>query len=500
MMPLWGNWSLRTAPMPRALPWHGFRLLRLSLPLVAVGMEFCWVYPWVLFFTGLSYGRSPVPFLSAWSVCGLLVLGHLTVRVALALPWPLRLTRVGVVAMGVVAGLSTVKITYYPEFVAWDLGWVWVLVRAAHDALPVVVPPVTGALAVTALWGRGVVLGEREFTHFEIERAFRRGVGWSVLFVLLFALYGDTAGFSLAGPAAGYLLAFLSLSLVALAVARLVGIWEESQADEDQALAINRHWLLLLVGVVGLIFVVATSVSGLLGMNLWAVLLAIVRPLAPILEVLFFIIFAVAMIIARGILFVISRLRFGRTAVPPAAPSDPFAEFLRRIQSIGFSPDVVSGARWGMVLVVVGVLSVLVAISVVRARRRKRQGDGDERESVWSADAALAGVGAAWRSLWARRRQVEASAGPEVNAIRALYRDLLRLGARLGVPRQRYQTPYEYLPRLHERLPNSGSDLVAMTDAYVRVRYTPHAPRAEEIAEAQLTLERIVSRTERVEP
>ncbi len=483
---------LRRTELRRLAPWRGFRLLRACLPLAAIVMEFCWAYPWVLLLTGVFYGRAPTPLLPAGSALALLLLGHLSVEVAARIPQPLRRGRAGVVAVGLVAGALAVKHTYYPEFAVWQLGWVWALAQAAHDALPTVAPPVMGALTATALWWRGVVLGQREFTHAEIEFAFRRGVGWSVAFVLLFALYGESIGFSLTGPAISYLLGFLSLGLIVLAVARLVGIWEESHADEEQALAINRHWLLLLVILVGTMLLVGTLLSSLVSVDVWAHVYALLRPLAPVVEVLFLIIFAVAAVIARAILYVLERVRMVRPPMRPPVAPDPFGDFLRRLQQIDLPAQVTTTARWGMVIAVVVILSLLVALAVIRARQRARRVDEDEHESVWSMRVALGSLGAAWRSLWKRhalRSGEQEAAG--VSAIRELYRQLLRLGAEVGLPRFRYQTPYEYLPRLRARVPERDGELGTMTEAYVRVRYTPHLPDREEIAEVRAAFETI---------
>lgn len=469
---------------------RGFGILKAILPLVGIVMEFCWLYPWILLLTGMFYGRTPTPLLDAWTVFALLLLGSVTLKAVIGRPWPLLWARVTVVGVGLLAGLAAIKINYYPGYALFDLRWIPVLFRAAHDALPVVVPAVMGALAATLLWWRGVVLAEREFSHFEIDRGFRRGVGWSVLFVLFSAVYGDTRGFALTQPAPAYLLAFFSLSLLALAVARLVGIWQESQADEGQALAMNRHWLLLLLGVVGLIFSGAVVLSGLLNVDFRPALGALFRPLVPVIEFVFLVIFSVALVIARVIVFIFSRLPFRRgaeRAVPTNPPS--LADIFKDLP-----PHVVSGARWGMVLLVVVLLIVLVAISVVRARRRQRARDEDERASVWSTESLVAGLGAAWRSLWSRLRPPQSSREiPAVSEIRVVYRELLRLGAALGVPRQPYQTPYEYRPRLAQRLPESDADLFALTEAYIRVRYTPHIPAEGEITAARVALERVTA-------
>ena len=465
-------------------------LLRAALPVGLVAIEFCWLYPWLLLFTGAFYGSGAAPLLPAGPAFSLLVLGFLTVRVALARPWSLTAARTGVVAVGLGAGLTAVKLAYYPQYAAWDLRWLAALVRAAHDALPVVVPAVMAALLAALLWWRGIVLGEREFTHFEIERAFRRGVAWTIVFMIFFVIYGDSRGFEAATAAPAYLLGFFSLGLIMLAVTRLLSIWQESQADEAQALAANRHWLLLLIAVVGVILTGATLFSGVVNLQFRPTILRGLAPLVPVVEFLFLIAFSIALVIARGILYVLSQFprRFGQVERPPEA-GRPLEELLRDLP-----PGVVSGARWGMVAVVVGLLVLLIAIAVVRSRRRAKKPGEDERESVWSTTLLLAGLGQAWRNLWARLRAARTEPEPEsVSAIRAVYRELLRLGVSLGIARRPSETPYEYRPRLAERLPEDRWDIDSLTEAYVRVRYTPESPSPADVESARDALDRIRS-------
>lgn len=466
----------------------GFGVLRTALPLSTIAIEFCWVYPWILLLTGAFYGPVAVPLLPSLAAFALLALGYTVVRVVLAQPWPLVRARVAVVAAGIIAGLYAVKLTYYPGEAAYDLRWIIALMRSAHDALPVVLPSTMGALTATLLWWRGVVLGEREFTHFEVDRAFRRGVGWTIAFVILFVLYGDTRGFAVAQSAPTYLLGFFSLSLVMLAVTRLLTIWEESQADETQALAANRHWLLLLVAVVGLILSGAAFISGLLSIQFRPVMLQALRPLEPVVEVIFLAVFAVALVIAKAIVFVISRLPWRLRGIEaPGRLDQPLSALLRDLP-----PTVVSSARWGIVLLVVALLVLLVAIAVVRARRKARKAGDDERESVWDPQSLLAGLGNAWRSLWARFQSVPSEADLfETSAIRAIYRDLLRLGTRHGVSRKTYETPFEYQPRLTSALPDGAADIATLTDAYTRVRYSPHRPGPDEVTDAKSALDRV---------
>jgi hypothetical protein len=463
-------------------------MLRALLPAGSVAMEFCWLYPWLLLFTGAFYGPGTSPLLSGGAAFVVLAAGFAAVRAALARPWALSTARAMVVGAGLAVGLGAVKTAYYPSSPAWDLRWVVALARAAHDALPVVTPAVMASLLAALLWWRGVILGERDFTHFEIERAFRRGVAWTIFFVVLFAIYGDSRGFATAAPAPAYLLGFFSLGLIMLAVTRLLAIWQESQADDAQALAANRHWLLLLVAVVGLILTGASLFSGAVSLQFRPGILRILAPLAPVVEFLFLIAFSIALVIARAIIYVLSQFprRFSPADRPPDA-ARPLEELLRELP-----PGVVATARWGMVALIVGLLILLIAIAVVRGRRRARKPGDDERESVWSTPLLLAGLGQAWRNLWARLRQARSEPEAEsVGAIRAIYRELLRLGAALGVGRNPSETPYEYRPRLSTRLPDGADEVSSLTEAYVRVRYALDSPAAADVVAAREALDRL---------
>lgn len=463
------------------------------LALTIVAIEFTWAYPWVLLVSGAFYGATAAPLLRPAMACALLALAYLLVRAVAARPWSLRHSRTLVVAAGVLSGLTALRLAYYPGRGPLDVRWIGTLLVAAHDVLPAITPQVFAALLATILWWRGVVLGEREFSYFEVDRAFRRGIGWSVVFVILLSLYGESRGFALAASAPAYLLAFFSLSLTMLSVTRLLMLWEETHADPAQALAANRHWLLLLFGVVGVIFLLAGVLATAVHVEVWPVLVRVLRPLAPVMEVIFYMLFAVAMVIARALVFVFTRLPFRGMASPsPRTAPPPFRDLLKDLP-----PQVVSGARWGLVVLVIAALVMFVAISVVRARRRTRKRDDDERESVWSSEAVLGGLGEAWRR-WLRRlrpaaRDHELAA---VGIMRTLYREMLQTGTAAGAPRARHQTPHEYSPVITGRLPEAGPDIEMLTEAYARARYSPQLPDPVEIAAAEGALERIKTSAE----
>jgi hypothetical protein len=65
--------------------------------------------------------------------------------------------------------------------------------------------------------------------------------------------------------------------------------------------------------------------------------------------------------------------------------------------------------------------------------------------------------------------------------IRRIYAALLDRADRAGLPRHESETPFEFYPRLARAFPDAGTDLHAITDAYVAVHYAEHAATRAEV-------------------
>ena len=64
------------------------------------------------------------------------------------------------------------------------------------------------------------------------------------------------------------------------------------------------------------------------------------------------------------------------------------------------------------------------------------------------------------------------------------YLQMLQHAAAAGMHRRQHQTPYEYAPHLHHALPDAESDINALTDMFVRVRYRPEPVGPDHAAKA----------------
>ncbi len=450
-------------------------------------MEYCWLHPWIVVFGGALYG-SDGPLLSAGWVFLLLVGGQAVVRPALDMV-SLRRSRAILVGAGVVIGFLAIHAQYYPTLPVWHPGWIGALLRAAHDIIPEVPKPVLSALVAACLWWRGLALGARDVGALEIEGAYKTGVAAIVLYFFAAAIYSDTRAFEAAGRTLpGTLPAFFFLGLSALALARLATIWDRGQPDERTHFP-ARAWVLLIVGVVGMILLAASMMAGLAAADVLSYVGILLRPLLPVLEVLFLVLFFIAGIIVRlaiAILAHIPQRPMPQTGIPPSGIDD----LIRRLRELNMNPQVVESARWGVVLGVLLLLVMGMALTIILLRRRERPLDEDEHESVWSAREAFKGLASLLSRLRRRRSVHDESAVPEAKAIRLIYRELLALGSGLGAPRSTWVTPREHSPRLRGVLPDAADAVLWLTTVYEQVRYGTWRPTPADVDEAREALER----------
>ncbi len=458
------------------------------LPVIRTTMEFCWLYPWIVVIGGGLYGATEPLLRPGWALA-LLIGAQILARPVVGRAGPLRRARLLLVGAGMLVGLAAIHQQYYPDVPLWHPSWIGALLRATHDVLPEVSRPVAAALAASFLWWRGLVLGIRDVGAIEVEQAYKTGVAMVVLYLLAAAIYSDTQGFAAAGgelPAS--MLVFFFLGLSALALARLATIWDRARAD-DRAQVPGRVWLLMVIGIVGVILFAASTMAGLAAADVSLYLGLALRPLLPLLELLFIVLFFIASIIVRVVIAVLSRIPRRDVVTPGQSPAF-FDDLLRRLREIEMNPQVVEGARWGMLLGLLALLIIGMAVTIVILRRREKKKDDDERESVWSAREMLAGLLRPLLSLRRPRRVGEERAVPEATAIRRVYRELLRLGTDLGAARPAWATPREHDPGLRRVLPEATGEVEMLTWAYERVRYGRWRPSAKEVREADAALQR----------
>jgi len=126
----------------------------------------------------------------------------------------------------------------------------------------------------------------------------------------------------------------------------------------------------LVIGVVGLILLTASTMAGLAAADVSRYLVLVLRPLLPLVELVFIVLFFIAGLIVRAVIAVLSRIS-RRDVVTPGQPPAFFDDLLRRLREIEMNPQVVEGARWGMALGLLALLIIGMAVTIVVLRRRE---------------------------------------------------------------------------------------------------------------------------------
>lgn len=372
----------------------------------------------------------------------------------------------------------------------------------------------SGDVGLTALlvyvWWRGLMLGSTPPTFDEVLRRFQ----WSMAAFLL-ALF-VVAGAS--GSARGSLLGAMSLLLplevfVCLAASALANVSIVRQHSRDsQTQATEGRWLgsaLLLAGLVATlalvinIFVNFESISALLrqlgpvGLALDTSARWLVNAITQVL----------AVVIGRPIDWLSHFLQSQARPLPQRATPPPQCsphstspacinpkDALNRINTVSQVTLIV--------LEVIVVVTILVIFAVLLRRLLGRQAVEDdavvqeERETIGGRGL----FGAQLRSLLARAPKREAAVERlATGTVRASYRDVLRVAARVGLGRAPTETPDEYARRVVGVSPLAESevargDVVALSEVYDMARYGDREPMPEEQEAARGRSRRLVKR------
>lgn len=416
-----------------------------------------------------------------------------------------RLARASLPALGLALAVLTGVV------IAWDgrppAGWAELGTALATGRLEW--RPAAGMALALLAWWRGLVAGRAPLTLDMVESGFGRAV--AALAVLFLANAAAPADFALpAGTLTLAALVVLTVGLIGLPLARLIEQRETAAVREGAPLRVDRHWLTLLLGTVGLLLATALVVAATLTFERLDALLALLAaPLDAVLWLLLTLIaLPTALLVDALVTFLRQFIQPGLPPEPPPAGANPLDELQALLANPGEPP------LWLILLrlALAAGLAALVISFLARALFRPPAGrDADEieevRDFVWSWTAARDALWVQLRALFRWRR-----AGPAAPVIaappppppdrqqwgpRELYRALLLLGARLGRRRALAETPHEYERALAAgALAPAAPALRLLTDLYARDRYdaAPPPPDAVDAGRAALAaLERVAA-------
>jgi large-conductance mechanosensitive channel len=464
--------------------WKRWNWIEQSLiPVVVAIMRTAWLAPLLQLVLNNVFVHPVDVVYPAWWLLALMLGGTALER------W-LHPQRWGVVA-AVALGLLAVPVTwglalgFTPET---PLRWLWAQIVALTD-FSIGLPSGLILMVVTILvWRRGLAADVVKYTS--VWGSFVLGtlmLGGLMLFrvetlLAIPGMYLNT-----------YMVTFVLAGLLALALLSLTSTLATERRRGSGALTINEYWLLGIASMVLSILLVGWLLGLILAPE---TVVAVLRFFGPLWDAIAFLLLAIATLIAYLTMWLIAPLveALYRRVMPV------IREFrLDELRAYIFehTPNERSPFRvdidWGAILrplLVVLVIGLGVWLFIRAWRRLRRSSDPDvieTRESILSAHLLKEQL----RNLFRRHKAPTTSffpldpTGSPRDAIRACYQELLASMQKAGLPRPKGATPYGFDALLGDRWPEDKQLLDALTEEYVRARYAPDEPEAEQVARAQ---------------
>lgn len=473
----------------RRWPWPN----RAALPLLLSVLRTFWLWPWLELIRRWLASPQTGPLLSLPLMMGLFLAGLTTARWVLRGTAPLTRARLVVVGAGLVVITALLWQQFYrSEYYLWQTGWIGALGLDMTHWNQAVPAPFLVLLAAAYLWQQGVRDGCRSLHHDEIWAAFAGGA----LLLALAAVAATAAADDLLAPVGSLVLPFFGAGMAALAFSGLQSVNGSAGDGTDEAPGPNRYWFVSVVSVV----------AGLLGLGLLLSVLItpdaaarLLQALSPVLAFLQSVLLYAAMITSYLIFLVLAPLiHWLQGRAQPITPGEGYElpDFQRQLQDLPgghftLPPAAGEGLRWAGGVILILIMGLIFALALQRFWREEDEHLEETREFMFSRELLQAQLSSLWRR-WLGRRKGRSGplldpflslAGEETNrrAVRTIYQGLLAAAAERGISRLPGQTPGEYQQRLKELWPDGQEALGALTEGYLQARYSPDAPKNEEV-------------------
>jgi hypothetical protein len=455
------------------------------VPILAILMEVFWSYAWLVWLSSISALGWSHPPLNLISCLAQAVFCEVLSRFSLARKWSLRKVRLIVLPSSLVLLLLLLRLNLGGGYALWESDW-------PNFASGHIVELVIGLLFGIYLTWRGLSVGGVENSFRVVYNRFLIGLG-ALIFLLI--IWGITGGqVREIGSSAGlYTILFFGTGLLALATANLEALRAELVQHQEAAAAFNRRWISLLLVLVLVILGIGIAFASIFSSDMAATIGQALGTLGNwLLTALIYCLYPIAFI-ASGFYYlarwILSLLRHDQTPEPmEGMGAQDWKDMVQGQSAVQIPEAVLLALKWGMVLLVVGLVIFFLARILVRRSQGKSQEDIEEvHENFWSWGLFSADLRAmlAWLFRWVHKKKatsednaatayhvssVEEDAG-RIYSIRELYRAWLWQAGQRWSPRRRSETAFEYRRRLGTSVDKMTEELDPLTEAYIKARY-----------------------------
>ena len=448
---------------------------KMVLPTAIMVLEGCWLYTLVYILNvQMAKGRLNVP--------GLLLLYLLafgTNRLWHWLDWPRVIRGALNITGGVIFTLLLVKIQLFGHLPLADALWLKAIGEAFANIFYGLAPELVLLVGGGIVWWFGQRMAYQPVNFASALREFQFGL--IVLLILLFIAYGMEIhlAHTIVVITAFFIAALLSLSIA------------HAQENKQSAELYRGNWLGILLMSISAIVLLGLAVAAVITPDLLRLVVAGLTWLWGL--------------IVKGITFIAS-LFPEPNVIPEEGLQDGAPMVVREPDYSKFFvlPEVVrKGLRFGWSVLMIGFLLVFlwrVSEQIFTWLRTKFGVTGNaEYESLSGAFWAdiqslfqrifhLILKILKWPALLRKQKRVEPK---EITSIRQLYQQLLRWAAKAGLPKPGFQTAYEYLGVLQEKMPAYRDTLQYVTREYISARYGHVTPSVEELDQLKQSWHRL---------
>jgi len=442
--------------------------------LALAAAELCWAVP---AFWALTWNIVPHPPLLLWLGMLVLLLGLFFFYRALVSAALMLRVQQGLLVMGLLLCIGLVLRFHILAGSGLRAGDWFLMPFRSMGTVSIKVPlSWVSIMFLIYLWARAIHLANRSLSIEQVGFSFRSGVVILVIISFLVKVFTSL-------DVSGFVIAYFFFALVAVALAR---VQEVSRLPNSTRVPFSGFWLGSTVGAVAVLVVLGMAVTLFLT---GGGLVRLLRLLAPLLQIVQIVIAAIGTLLVMLIEWVLglfsldlgdlgAQLRealsqFQLMEPPPPMPSP---------ESEGQAWLIITRVLQILVTVVLPVLIVSIIVLFTWRRLRQRdfqEGNLESRESLLSTGALASSLQGFLQDGLDRLGELADLVrrfGPGTRflaavSIRRIYGNVVQMATDAGYPRNKTQTPYEYLQTLHRAFPASEQEFTIITEAYVNAHY-----------------------------
>jgi hypothetical protein len=474
-------------------------------------MECFWLYPWLVFIGKLPDLQVQKTPLNLLSLIVLLGFSFIATRFFLKRKWPMPWIQTTILVCGLAAIFLTLRLDYSAGFQLFGRQWFTsygqILLHFFSNIHPFGFAIITGLY----LWWRGISLGRSRLYFENIYTSFLVQLTALVLLVILWGFsFKNEAIQTLTSDIGIYIAGFFFFGLVALAVANLKVIQERIKTKGDSSKNFGRRWLTIILGVIGGMVLLGIGIASIFSTQWVASVQRLLNSIsdvyAKVVEYLFYAVGYLVQLIYYICLWILSLFNHKKPELQL-----PNFDIVPNPNTKDYTPTtlpswVLLTIKWALFILVIAIVLFLIIRTIRRSRSKTDEDLEEEQESLWSWGGFKSDVITFFKMIlqhFQRKAKPVPVIGPikwqpeedmtRKLSIREIYQHLLWQGARLRIPRERYETPSEYAGRLGHFAPDSIEPLQEITSLYLDVRYGERQIEEKKTDEANTLWEKLLN-------